>query len=366
MRALLLALALFAVGCDDDEPPARARAQEPEPTLDADGCVTDVASLSPDVQAGMSVAHNYQHRGQRGYGSSTSRATLEELRDLGVRWVSLTPFGFMRALDASEVHLIHDRPEAENDGRMRREIEAAHARGLRVFLKPHVWIGGGAWRGDVRPRDWSAWFASYRTFILHYARMAESLDVELLAVGVELPCEGRREPQWRALIAEIRAVYHGELTYAANWDRVDAVPFWPALDYVGVQFYPSLADELGAPEAELERALARQLDALGALSGRVDRPVLLTEVGYKSIEGAEVHPHEWPERHGAPTVSEAAQARAYRRLFGALAGRGYIRGVYLWKWFTDPDTDEEGADGFSPRGKRAEAVLRSAYAERCR
>lgn len=366
--ALVLSLLLLAVACDDERPPrAQAHARvEPPQQLDDNGCAPDVASLPEGVHAGMSVAHNYQHRGQRGYGTSTSHATLDELRELGVRWVSLTPFGYMRSLESNEVRQIHDRPEAENDGRMRREIEAAHALGLRVFLKPHVWIGGGAWRGDVRPESWEAWFASYRTFILHYARMAEELDVELLAVGVELPCEGAREAQWRALIAEIRESYHGELTYAANWDRAESVPFWEAVDFVGVQFYPSLARELGAPEADMARSLGRRLDELGALSRRSGRPVLLTEVGYKSIEGAEVHPHEWPERHGAPTVSEAAQAQAYRRLFAAVSEREFIRGLYLWKWFTDPDTDEEGADGFSPRGKRAEAVLRSAFSPRCR
>ena len=87
----------------------------------------------------------------------------------------------------------------------------------------------------------------------------------------------------------------------------------------------------------------------------------MTEVGYKSIRETLVNPHEWPERHGQPAVDQEAQAVAYQRLFVALADRPRIAGVYLWKWFTDPDTDEEGPDGFSARGKLAEAVVRSAY-----
>lgn len=352
--AALASLLLGLLGaCDEEEAPAR-----PE------GCVEDVASVPARMHAGMSVAHNYQHGGARGYGTETSAATLRELRELGVRWVSLTPFGFMRSLEASEVGLATARPEAENDARMEREIRAAHALGLRVFLKPHVWIAGGAWRGDLRPADPDAWWQSYRAFTLHYARMAARLDVAMLCVGVELPTEDAA--RWRALIRDVREVYDGELTFAANWDRVDDVAFWPALDHVGVQLYPPLARGLGAEEEAMRAALDRRLDGLERIAARAGRPLLITEVGYKAIEGTEVHPHEWPERLGRPRVSEEAQARAYRRLFASISGRERVSGLYLWKWFTDPTTDEEGPHGFSPRDKLAEAVVRTAYQPRCR
>lgn len=361
----MLAVAL-AAGCDAAPTPRAGAPSAPERSPAPEGCVRGVASLPARMHAGVSVAHNYQRRGARGYGTETSRATLQELHALGVRWVSLTPFGFMRSLDESEVHLAIARPEAENDARMEAEIRAAHALGLRVFLKPHVWIAGGAWRGELAPDDWDAWFESYRAFTLHYARMAARLDVALLSIGVELPTSGPREAQWRALIAAVREVYDGALTFAANWDRVDEVAFWPALDHVGVQLYPPLAPRLGADEATMRAALDRRLDGLEAIAARAGRSLLITEVGYKSIEGTEVHPHEWPERLGRPAVSEAAQASAYRRLFASISGRERVAGLYVWKWFTDPDTDEEGPHGFSPRDKLAEAVLRSAYHPRCR
>ena len=56
-----------------------------------------------------------------------------------------------------------------------------------------------------------------------------------------------------------------------------------------------------------------------------------------------------------------AQATAYRVFFAGVAARPNIRGVYLWKWFTDPDTGEEGPGGFSPRGKPAAAVLQEVF-----
>ena len=55
------------------------------------------------------------------------------------------------------------------------------------------------------------------------------------------------------------------------------------------------------------------------------------------------------------------QAQAYEVLMADVAARPWIHGLYIWKWFTNPDTREEGPRGFSPRGKLAEAVLRRAY-----
>ncbi|MFK7984466.1 MAG: hypothetical protein AB8I08_00415 [Sandaracinaceae bacterium] len=370
LRWLALGLALASLSCS--EPPAPGPRAAPVPQSEAlasavppNRCAEGVASLPSPFLAGMSLAHNYQGNGRRGYGSETSRETMDTLVTLGVRELSLTPFGFMRSTHASDVTLATDHPAGETDARMEAAIRDAHARGLAVFLKPHVWISGGAWRGEIEPAlGWEAFFTSYSRFVLHYARMAARLEVERFAVGVEIPSAATSE--WRALIRAVRAVYSGQITYAANWDAVDRVAFWSDVDFIGVQFYPSLAEARGADEASMQRALEGQLDALGALSRRVERPVLLTEVGYKSIEDTELRPHQWPERHGAPVPSEAAQARAYRRLFNAVAARPFVRGLYLWKWFTDPDTHEEGADGFSPRGKQAEAILRAAFASGCR
>lgn len=42
----------------------------------------------------------------------------------------------------------------------------------------------------------------------------------------------------RRLIRQIRRVYHGPLTYAANWSgEYKQIRFWDALDYVGIQAY---------------------------------------------------------------------------------------------------------------------------------
>ncbi|MCA9611664.1 MAG: hypothetical protein H6722_28800 [Sandaracinus sp.] len=347
----------------------RARADErestPQPTIASNGCVEAVPELGPEVARGVCYAHEYRDHGARGYGSETSRASLEELRALGVDTISLTPFAFMPSVDSPEIRLADSHPGAETDERLAREVASCGALGLRVMLKPHLWIRGGAWVGTIDMADdeaWARWQRSYRAFVLHYARFAAEHALPSFVIGVELdPIVIRFEAFFRALVPEVRAIYDGEILYAANWDRAVDVRLWDAVDAIGVQFYPPLADVPEAPRADLDARLAHYMTVLDALHRRTNKAIVFTEVGYRSAPGAEVRPHAWPEHDAERLVSLSTQRRAYEAFFASLRGRAFVRGIYVWKWFTDPATRDEGPDGFSPRGKPAEAVLRAAY-----
>jgi hypothetical protein len=327
----------------------------------------EVRCLPERMQRGMSFVHSWEERGARGYGTAASQASLKELQDLSVSWISLMPFGFMRALSSDTVRLVADQPGGESDERIRREIAAAHALGMKVLLKPHLWISNGAWTGQIAPGDAAAWarfWQSYRLFILHYARLARDTGTDLLALGVELPSmTSRLDREWRQLIAEVRALYPGPLTYCANWDEVERVAFWDLLDYIGVQFYAPLSTSLGERTLAMQQRLLSHLAPLGEVSRRTRRPLLFTEVGYKAVRGTALQPHLWPEhlRKQEP-VDLMAQATAYRVFLSTIRDLDYVAGLYPWKWFSDPGTKEEGPEGFSPRNKPAQMVLRAAYA----
>lgn len=349
-RTPLRIFLLLLTTCECVTPTARPERTPPAQT----------AALADEVQRGMCLAHSWENGGEHGYGSETSAATLDELRELGVQWVSLTPFGFMGSLQSDSVEHVGERRGGERDTQVRAEITAARERGIQTLLKPHIWVGGGEWRAELAPSDWPAWFRSYREWILIYARIAEEESVPILAIGTELRSSAHHTTEWRTLIREIREVYSGELTYCANWDSVDGVSFWDAVDYIGVQFYPPLASAPGESAEAMSERLHAHLARLEQISERFERPVLLTEVGYKATQDTAVRPYEWTERSDSP-VDEAAQALAYEILFREVANEPWIRGLYIWKWFTNPETREEGPRGFSPRGKPAEAILRLAF-----
>ena len=98
--------------------------------------------------------------------------------------VQATPF--VEQIDFQGKHTTSDE-ELLDMTRLARQL------GLRVFWKPTVNCLDGTWRARISFFDhdvpcetkWSGWFASYRAFQLHFARLAQQAGVELLILGKE-------------------------------------------------------------------------------------------------------------------------------------------------------------------------------------
>ena len=67
--------------------------------------------------------------------------------------------------------------------------------------------------------------------------LAEAEKAEIFCVGLEFSHAQKYEERWRKIIAAVRAVYRGKVTYGANWNDYAEVKFWDALDYIGVLAY---------------------------------------------------------------------------------------------------------------------------------
>jgi hypothetical protein len=201
--------------------------------------------------------------------------------------------------------------------------------------------------------DWAAWWRSYRRYVLHHAFLAAWSGAEALAVGVELDRTLGREREWRELIAAVRELYPGALTYAANWyGGATEVGFWDALDYAGVDAYYPLAASPEADSAALAAGAREVVARLAELAAESGRPVLLTEVGFAARRAAWTAPHE----EGGER-SEADQAAAYGALLEALGTPRWLAGAFFWKAFSAPPGRDGRAD-FRFLGRSAEDEVR--------
>ncbi len=309
---------------------------------------------------------NARHPGV-GYGTKAYERTLDEAVRMGATWVSLTPFGRVADLAPTGIDLSFEAPFEQNRAAVLAAIREAHARGLRVFLVPHLWVENGEWRARIDPGDdaaWARWVDAYRAFLLTWAEVAREGEVDLLSVGVELRSwvTTPHATSMLALIAEVRRAYPGLLTYSANWDDVEDTLVFGALDLIGINAFYPLADHDGASEAELMEGGRRVAAQVGALAKTLDKPVLLTEIGYTTRPDPAVHPWEWPDGMTAVRVDERAQATAYRALIAPFLRARWCAGFFVWRVYADPDDVSQEAEwGFSPRGKLAELVLRDAF-----
>ena len=115
------------------------------------------------------------------------------------------------------------------------------------MVKPHLWLRRGGFTGDLKPTTEENWILlenSYRDYILTYAKAATELNAEILCIGTELEEFVMNRPMyWQELIKEIKEVYNGKLTYAANWDEFKRIPFWGQLDFIGIDAYFPLSDK---------------------------------------------------------------------------------------------------------------------------
>jgi hypothetical protein len=321
---------------------------------------------------GVSLAMENSLEG--GYHAPALDRQLDRLAAMGVDAVSLMPFAFEEGPSAPRLHMLGGGPESETDVGLIHAVRRARAHGLRTLYKPHIWVGGGSWPGDVAMRDeaaWRDWWRDYRRYVLHHAVLARWAGADLFSIGCELSGTLGRAEDWRQLIAAVRQVFPGPLTYAGNWNGdLERAPFWEQLDLVGVDAYFPLSPDPAAGRAELARGAAAVAARLAAASQAHRRPLLLTEVGFAACRATWTAPH----REGG-TPSQADQAAAYAALFGALGHPRWLAGAFVWKAFSGEAAAadrpvaarrrrEETAADFRFLGRQAEAAIAAYYSRR--
>ena len=311
-------------------------------------------------------------------GDSVTTAELESLLKAHVNWIAQMPFGWQGG--AAEP-LIRVRPErqparggmwGESDAGLLHTARLARQHGISTLLKPHLWVRGrGTWPGDINmasAADWDQWFASYTSFMLRYAALAEAGRMDGLCIGTELlhATEPAHEKDWRKLIRQVRRVYHGPLTYAANWSvEYQQIRFWDALDYVGIQAYFPLSTAASPSLDTLLHGWQPHLKELAAWQRKIKKPIVFTEIGYKTTPDAAAKPGAWPDQAATAAPDEATQARCYEAMFRACWGQPWLKGMFIWKWYPGlaPDGPVRRHADFTPQHKPAEAVLARWYGQ---
>jgi len=187
------------------------------------------------------------------YTYDVANSSLDALKNTGANYASVLVTWYVN--NSTSNTIFADPNQTPSDAAVTQAITDIHARGMGVMLKPQLLcVDGSCGQADLAPTNVTAWFASYATFINHYAQIAQNNGVELFCIGCELgQLDTSNYANWSTVISGVRAIYGGRLTYAANYFEYAQIPFWGLLDYAGIDAHfplsnaktPSLTDLVG-------------------------------------------------------------------------------------------------------------------------
>ncbi len=292
---------------------------------------------------------------------------IEPLIQLQANYAAIMPFGFIRSLNNPEIIYNTERQwYGETNEGAAQYIDMLHKNNIKVMLKPQIWIWRGEFTGNLKmdsEEHWDELEESYSKFILEYASLAQLTQVDVFCIGTELEQFIVHRPKyWDKLISEIKNIYKGKLTYAANWDEYKRVPFWRQLDFIGVDAYFPISESATPTISEARAGWKRWKEELKGVSNANDRNILFTEYGYRSVDFSGKEP--WQTSRDQKNVNLDAQANLLTALYEEVWNENWFSGGYIWKWFIDHDmAGGEDNDRFTPQNKPAGMVVQYYYSE---
>ena len=193
--------------------------------------------------------------------------TLDELKSLGVNSIAIHPYAQIQ--EDGHVRFRNN----DNFRHIAQPLDWARERGLSVMLIPHIayWGTKFLWRGEINfqtKEEWDRFFGDYQTWIVQMAKVAEAHGAQTFCIGLEFTFAQKFDARWRKIIAAVREVYHGKLTYGGNWDTFEEVTFGDAVDYIGVLAYFPLTKTSNPSSAEIADAWQRNASSWSLIRRR--------------------------------------------------------------------------------------------------
>jgi hypothetical protein len=326
-----------------------------------------VHAVDPGFQKAMVLFST----GANVYQSQRAVQSLANMVGLGVNHIGVQVVGFMDTRSSTAVYL--DANRSATDESVGYIIQKIHEYGLKVTLRINVDVNDGSLRKQISPIDWNTWWQSYRAFVLHYAALAQNTRAEIFLIGTEFDSvvENISETLWRQLIADIRVVYSGEVTYGASRIscRDNQVPvcvpgyrevkWWDAFDYAGIDAWFPLTKIRDPTVAQLKAGWTDFVADMKDWQLYIGKPVLFTEIGYSSYDGTNMLPSKAWE--GQP-LDFQEQVDASEAAFQTFFEEAWLLGMYWWYWSPDPNAGGMSNGSWYVQNKPAQQTVAMWYA----
>ena len=301
------------------------------------------------------------------FNSDAFRQSLRDLKATGANYVALVVPYYQTDINSTDVQNGWNTP---SDTSLAAGIDFAHSIGLAVALKVHIEPYTGDWRAKINPADRTTWFQKYGNNLVHLGQIGQAHNAEMFIMGTEMvsmtstAINGTNTQNWLDMIARVRQVYSGTLTYDANStnnndnpfeNEKKTVGFWSALDVVGLSVYYNLnTNDNSVAALEGQWDYWNNSDLM-QFANTVDKPLVFTEIGFRSVDNA--HKAPWDSGTGG-AYNATEQANAYQALLDYWNKYNYVQGVFWWDWLSNPNGGGQGDISYTPQHKPAQDIMK--------
>lgn len=290
---------------------------------------------------------------------------ISPMININANYAAIMPFGFIK--DIAHPQIIHNTERqwyGETSNGARQYISALKEKGIKIMMKPQIWVWKGEFTGLIKMNTEEEWLQlenAYKEFIIEYAKVAQDTNTEILCIGTELENFVKYRPNyWKTLIDEIKVIYKGKLTYAANWNEYNKTPFWNQLDYIGIDAYFPVSDLKTPTIEDCKNGWKKHKEEIIKAKETYNKPVLFTEFGYRSVDFAGKQP--WKADMDMDQVNLEAQLNATQAIFEEFWEEDWFAGGFIWKWFHKHEAVGGLQDTqFTPQNKPSEHVIKEKY-----
>jgi hypothetical protein len=304
------------------------------------------------------------------FSSDTFKQSVQNLKATGATYAVLVVSYYQANTGSSDIAPGWNTP---TDAALASAIDYAHSIGLKVAIKIFDESYTGEWRAYISPSNRATWYKAYGDILVHLAQIGQAHSAEMMILGTEMisvassQVNSNNTQQWVNMIDRVRSVYSGKLTYGANSNcncvstfenEKKYIGFWSLLDYVGLSTYYELQ---GTTLDSLKGSWDYwNKNDLMPFQKSVGKPLIFTEIGYRSVDGAHIDP--WNSGRSG-NYNETEQANDYEALMSYWNDYPYMQGVFWWDWMSNPNAGGTGDTGYTPQHKPAEAVMKKWFTQ---
>lgn len=215
----------------------------------------------------------------------------------------------------------------------------AESAGMTVQYRPIIRVGPVAdwndsaksWEGYIYPKNQKAWFGSLYKAQLPYLKIAQERHIRQFVVGTELHALTTSK-WWPWFLKKVSAVYHGIVTYSANWSLFYPGQSLPPVHVMGVDAYPVLNVSNSASQEKVTKAWEANFSQRHLPLALLHR-TSMDEISIPAVKGAYQDPANW----NASGASDPQIQVRYFRAACATAAHYHMLGLYFFELPLTPD-----------------------------